>query len=165
MRAVALADKKVQETITKNFIPLKVVMTYPPKMEKFPLDWPALRNFQVGYRLTKGKGYTGCAVVSPDLNTQYGSTGSAMVWELMDSIAYDAGKFQKMLDQSTKFAAEEKSLKSSGGRLQIARFRMKVRHANRANVRMPPSGFSADQARALVDALEKKDERQRPAGK
>jgi len=131
MRAVALADKKVQETISTNFLPLKVVMTYPPKMEKFPLDWPALRNFQVGYQLTKGKGYTGCAVVSPDLKTQYGSTGSAMVWELMDSVAYDTVKFQKMLDQSLKFAAEEKSLKRSGGRLQMSRFRLKMRQENR----------------------------------
>ena len=152
MRAVALSDKQIQQTVAESFVPLKVMMTYPPRMEAFPLDWPAMRRWQIAYKMTGGKGFTGCSVVSPDLKTEYGSTGSAMVWELFDSTAYDAKKFQAMLDQSIKFAAEERELRQSStrrSRLELAKFNAKVRKANRSSVRLPPKGFTADQAREL----------------
>ena len=154
MRAVALSEGKIQQTIIKNFIPLKVEMTYPPKMKAFPLDWPAMTKWRIGYKMMGGAGYTGCSVVSPDLTTEYGSTGSAMVWELFDSVAYDAKKFQAMLDQSIAFAAKEKAIHESAEnriaeKFQLAKFRAEVRKANRSNVRLPPKGFSIDRAKEL----------------
>jgi hypothetical protein len=45
MRAVALSDKTVQDTVAKSFIPLKVVIR--PGAREFPLDWPAMEHWKV----------------------------------------------------------------------------------------------------------------------
>lgn len=159
MRTVALSDKKIQKTINEKFIPLKIVMTYPPKMKEFPLDWPAMRSWRIAYKITSGQGFTGCSVVSPDLRMEYGSTGSAMVWEMFESTAYDAKKFQAMLDQAAKYAKKEREIR---GRkygaikqgLLLTQFRNEIRKSNREGMRLPPKGFSAAKAIELFKMAE-----------
>ena len=61
-------------------------------------------------KLMKGDGFTGGSVVSTDPQAEYGSTGSAFVWEMFDSIAYDADKFLAMPKKSLERAAAEESV-------------------------------------------------------
>jgi hypothetical protein len=59
-------------------------------------------------------GYTGCAVVSPDVQVQYANSGPGLVHNLFDSAAYDASKFSAMLDRGLdRFAQEQRILKDS----------------------------------------------------
>ena len=148
MRAVALADKAVQQNVAKSFIPLKLVIT--PRSPAFPLDWPAMAGWRFAYKLGEGDGFTGCSVVSPDLQLEYGNTGSAFIWEMFDSTAYDAQKFNAMLDRAAKRAAREREIRAdktlSGPELerQLASFRDEVRQAlpKEGPFRLPPKGFT-----------------------
>jgi len=111
MRAVSLSDKTVQEKIEKSFIPLKIKISY--GTDKFPVDWPALKIWQDTYTRMGGPkttGITACSVVSPSLKVELGSTGSAFVWEMFDSIAYDAKKFADMLDRAVEREARERAI-------------------------------------------------------
>ena len=156
MRAVALSDRKIQQTVNESFIPLKVVMTYPPKMKAFPLDWPAMRSWRIAYSITSGQGFTGCSVVSPDLKTEYGSTGSAMVWEMFDSIAYDQKKFQAMLDRSIEHAKQETKIRDEAPNrvameFKLAGFRRRLKETTRERIRLPPKGFTKEHAIELFE--------------
>lgn len=148
MRAVALSSTRIQKRIAKDSIPLKVVMTY-PKRSAFPLDWPALRIWTQAYERMDGKGFTGCALISHDLQVQYAHTGSAMVWELFDSTAYDEARFFAMVERGAKRAAEERALRTATGKslaartLDVARFRAHLTRKVEAEgpFRLPPRGF------------------------
>lgn len=101
MRAVSLSNKDVQKKVAELFVPLKVAIR--PGTKQFPLDWAAMKGWDAAYRrmgAEKCEGITACSVVTPDLKWEYGNTGSAFVWELFDSIAYDAKKFEAMLDRA-----------------------------------------------------------------
>lgn len=155
MRAVALSSKDIQKKIIERFVPLKVVMTY-PKMPAFPLDWPSMQSWRTAYERMDGKGFTGCAVVSSDLHVQYAHTGSAMVWELFDSIAYDEKKFSAMLDRAaTRFEKERKLLESDRTRgekavgLATMRAAMSRVVAAEGPFRTPPRGFHIGHALEL----------------
>lgn len=158
MRAVALSDKTVQQKVTKSFIPLKIEI--PIGTEKFPLDWPGLKAWNTAYKRMggpKAEGITACSVVSPDLQTELGSTGSALVWEMFDSIAYDAEKFAAMLDRSLERAEEaetianDKSLSDKQRKRQLAAFRRKVKWdvGREGRFHLPPKGFSIEGAKNL----------------
>ena len=158
MRAVSLSDKIVHEKVEKSFIPLKVKINF--GTEKFPLDWPALKIWQDTYRNMGGPkttGITAATVVSPDLKTEYGSTGSAFVWEMFDSIAYDATKFAAMLDRATERAEREKVIRADKGlgdkerEAKLASFRVEVRKTvgDEGRFRLPPRGFSIEGAMEL----------------
>ncbi len=151
MRAVSLSDEKVQEKIVKSFIPLKVAII--PRTEKFPLDWPALGHWAKSYRLMGGEkceGITGCSVVGPDLKVEYGCTGSAFVWEMFDSIAYDAEKFAAMLDRAAQRWDQEMSLRADKSlsfderKRKLDLFHAKVRKdvGSEGRFRLPPRGFT-----------------------
>ena len=148
MRAVALSDKSAQEKIAKDFVPLKVVM--PKHSPAFALDWPALAVWRAAYKTGDGSGFTGCSVVSPDLQMEYGSTGSAFIWEMFDSIAYDAKKFNAMLDKAAQHAAREREIHADKkiGVLelmsQLATFRAEVKQTmeTETRFRLPPKGFT-----------------------
>ena len=155
MRAVSLSDKIVQEKIEKSFIPLKIKITF--GTEKFPVDWPALKVWQDTYVRMGGPktaGITACSVVSPDLKTELGSTGSAFVWEMFDSIAYDATKFAAMLDRAAERAAREKAIRADTSLnekerdAKLAKFHSDVLRAvgEEGRFRLPPRGFSIDGA-------------------
>lgn len=155
MRAVALARPAVQAKISEGFVPLKVVLTYPPKMKEFPLkDWPALLGVSIGYSFTTGEGYTGCSVVSPDLKAEYGNTGEVQVWALFESIAYREDKFLKMLDRSLAYAKAEKQILADRKLIQrerdqkLAGMRWTMWQEVQAAGRLdgPPPGFKWDHA-------------------
>jgi hypothetical protein len=96
MRAVALSDTNVKRTISEHFVPLKITIAY--GAEQIPLDWPAFKGWRTVYSImggSKNTGFTGCSVVTPDTQQELASTGSAHVWEMFDSLAYDAKKFLK----------------------------------------------------------------------
>ena len=85
MRAVALSDKAVQDKVVSSFVPLNVQIDY--GTEEFPLDWRGLKIWQDTYRRMGGpktKGITACSVIGPELEVEFGSTGSAFVWEMFD---------------------------------------------------------------------------------
>lgn len=114
MRAVALSDAEVQARIKRWFVPLKVVIDLGTK--RFPLDWPAMRGWSAVHDRMGGEkceGITLCSVVSPDLQVVYATTGSAMVWEMFDSIAYDATKFYAMLDGGARRARTEREIRAN----------------------------------------------------
>ena len=151
MRAVALSDETVQDKIMASFIPLKLAIA--PGTKEFPLDWPALRSWKTGYRLMGGEkndGFTGCSVVGPALDVEYGNTGSAFVWEMFDSAAYDAAKFAAMLERARGRWAREQAIRSGpearaeGRERRLADFRDEVRRAvaDEGRFRLPPKGFS-----------------------
>ena len=136
MRAVALSDKTVQEKVAKSFVPLKVVIPYGAK--EFPLDWEAMSHWRLAYKLMGGEkatGLTGCAVVSSDGKREYANTGSAFVWELFDSTAYDPRKFAAMLDRGAQRAGREQTilkdarLSDTDRERQLASFHKEVRGA------------------------------------
>lgn len=158
MRAVALADESVQKKIANSFVPLQVVIE--PGTEQLPLDWDALGGWRRAFRVMGGdecEGFTGCSVVTPDLETELGNTGSAFVWEMFDSIAYDAEKFAAMLDAAAERWAERQRIESDEklSRLkrwaQLRKWRSEVRTAlrNGGRTRLPPKGFSKERALEL----------------
>ena len=158
MRAVSLSDKIVQEKVEKSFIPLKVKISH--GTEKFPLDWPGLKNWSNTYQLMGGKkvdGITACSVISPDTKVEYGNTGSAFVWEMFDSTAYDAGKFAAMLDRAGERFQREKSIRADKKLSDkerdaaLAKFHREVRSAvdKEAQFRLPPRGFTVEGAKEL----------------
>src|ERR1700676_3151383 len=155
MRAVALADQTVQDKVAKSFVPLKVAIK--PGTKAYPLDWPAMRPWRVAYVLMGGEhceGITGCSVVGPDLDVEYGNTGSAFVWEMFDSSAYDAQKFAAMLDRAAERWAREqeiradKKLSGADRERQLASFRDDVHSAvaKEGRFHLPPSGFTIEGA-------------------
>ena len=160
MRAVALSDSAVQDKVAKSFIPLKIKI--PHGTEKFPVDWPALKTWQDTYLRMGGKkvdGITACSVISPDLKFEYGSTGSAFVWEMFDSIAYDAKKFAAMLDRAAERCARaneiraDKNLSEKERETKLATFHADVRKAvgNEGRFLFPPTGFSIQGAVELFE--------------
>lgn len=160
MRAVALSDPKVQNRIAGAFVPLKVSIT--PGTPAFPLEWPAMLGWRIAFGIGGGKdnqGFTGCSVVSPDLQVEYGSTGGAMVWELFDSPAYDPTKFSAMLDRAiSRFDAENRirrnpNLTADERRRQIAAYRWDLGAKLRAEnpLRGLPPGFTIEGATRLFE--------------
>jgi hypothetical protein len=161
MRAVALADSTVQKKVAKWFIPLKVVVPQGTKELPSVGNWPALRYWDLTYRLLgseKCAGWYGISVVSPDLQTEYGQPGSGLTWQLFDSIAYDAKKFAAMLDRAAKRAAGERTIRADKTLSQqerdrrLARFREEVRNAVAKEVAvplLPPKGFTVERAQQL----------------
>lgn len=156
MRTVCLSNSSIQEKINRSFVPLKVKIDF--GTTKFPIDWPALKNWQYTYSImggSKTKGITACIVVSPDSNLQLGTTGSAFVWELFDSVAYDPIKFEAMLDLSlVRFARYEEILSnklSRGNSQELSRFRRELNQemAREGRFHLPPRGFTVDSAKDL----------------
>lgn len=157
MRAVALSDKVVQEKVAKSFVPLKVVIPYGTK--EFPLDWQAMNHWRVVHKLMGGEkatGLTGCAVVSSDGKTEYANTGSAFVWELFDSTAYDPQKFAAMLDRGAQRASREQAIQKDAKlsdperAKQLASFHKEVRAA----VAKEGQGFGRPKGFTDLHALE-----------
>ncbi len=154
MRTVCLSNEIVQEKVKASFIPLKVQIDR--GTAKFPLDWPALKKWKTTYALmggSKATGITACVVVSSDLKLQLGSTGSAFVWELFDSIAYDPLKFTAMLDASLVRSAEYEKILSTGSTnaKELNRFRHELCQALQKEGRfhLPPRGFTIEGAKEL----------------
>lgn len=158
MRAVALSDPKVQEWVAAHATPLKVVIK--PGTARLPLDWPAMSTWSIAYAVMgagENQGFTGCSLVSPDGLLQYANTGSAMVWEMFDSTAYDRDKFLAMLERGRQRHERYRGIQADPGlgplerRRKLAEFRRtvsaEVRNEGRAQA--PPRGFSLAKALEL----------------
>ena len=79
-----------------------------------------------------------------------------MVWEMFDSVAYDARKFEAMLDQALDFARREAEIRRTAKsewdeRTKLAKFRLEVYkdRRQRGAIRRPPRGFTVDKAKDL----------------
>ena len=160
MRAVALSNAEVQKKVAADFVPLKV--TIMPGTEKFPLEWPGIEGWAKAYKRMGGEeceGFTCCTVVSPDLEVEYGNTGSAFVWEMFDSIAYDSKKFAAMLDRAKERAAADrkilanKELSTKEQERELRRHRRSIKWAiaKEGRFRLPPKGFSIKGAEKLFE--------------
>ncbi|MEO0478040.1 MAG: hypothetical protein AAF196_01035 [Planctomycetota bacterium] len=150
----------MQSKVATSFVPLEVAIE--PGTERLPLDWPALQGWRLAYRLMGGEdceGFTGCSVVTPDLKTQLGNTGSAMVWEMFDSIAYDAHRFDGMLDRAKDHWEDRQRIESDASLSWLQRYgqrrawRSRVRKTLReaGRMRLPPKGFTKEGARVLFE--------------
>lgn len=156
MRAHVLSDATVQGLVSKHFIPLKLKLD---PQKGFPVDWPALKRWQTAFKMNQGKGFAGCSVVASDLHVEFGNTGSARVWELFDSTAYDAKKFAAMLRLAADRNTEDRSLRAQRGinaterRMVVGRFREGVGKAVKTEGRshLPPKGYSLEQALKLYE--------------
>ena len=154
LRAVALSDPEVQKVVRANYVPLKLGFN---KREGFPVDWPALKGWSMAFKFSDGRCFTGCSVVSPDLEVQYGNTGSAMVWEFFESTAYDGGKFRTMLGEALERGNEERVLRNQQGiseverRMELYRFRKGVKRvvSSHGRFQLPPEGFTLQAALEL----------------
>ena len=142
MRAVSLSDKKVQKLVAEKFVPVKVVIK---AGGGFPEVFPALDHWRNIYKVMGGEGFTGCVVASKDGEVRLADTGSAMVWELFDSTAYDAKKFEAMLQRGLKRQKEYDEITKPFDR---ARFRWKVGSevGKEGRFRLPPKGFTKEKA-------------------
>ena len=158
MRAVALGSKRNQTFIQNNFVPLKIVMTAKPdaKDKSFPLDWQSLASWSLAWSLMKGNGFTGVAVVNPDTKITYSRTGSAMVWEIFHSSAYDEEKFHQMLqngktrfDEELAATAKENSKLGKLGALMKHRLSVRKQVNQETSMITPPKGFSIEKAKEL----------------
>ena len=156
LRAVALSNKDVQKFVADHYVPLKLGFN---KLDGFPVDWPALQAWATAYKFSDGRCFTGCSVVSPDLEAEYGTTGAAMVWEMFESSAYDAVRFNAVLSAAGDRAREERVIRTQRGvteserTAEIARFRKGLDRAVEVNGRfqLPPKGFSVEKVMALFE--------------
>jgi hypothetical protein len=151
MRTVSLSNPLVQQKIQQSFVPLKIPIDYGTR--ELPLHWNGLRDWSTAYKLMGGsrtKGFTACVVVTPDTMFQLGSTGSAMVWELFDSIAYDPLKFAAMLDRSLERFRNYETIISDclqsaydrETKLEAFKKRIAAEIRQEGRFHMPPRGFS-----------------------
>jgi len=158
MRTVSLSNTKVQKMINESFVPLKVPIDY--GTEDFPLKWDAVQDWRQVYNLMGGprtKVFTACVVIDPQTKIQLGSTGSAMVWELFDSIAYDPDKFGSMLEKAQQRLQQLQAIASDPGlsefqkRIQTGLLKRKLKEEIRKDgaFHLPPRGFSIKNATKL----------------
>lgn len=149
MRAVCLADPGVQELIREEFVPLRVGLK--PGVD-VALDWPALERWGRLFRFADGRSFTGCVVVSVDREVQFGTTGSLLLWELVDPEGFDAEKLRKVLALAAARGMEEEALRRQGGITEqersdeIRRFRQGLARVAQepARFQLPPGGYSTE---------------------
>lgn len=154
MRAVALSDPAVQKLVAANFVALKLAFN---KREGFPVKWPALQAWETVFKFSDGRCFAGATVVSPDLEIQYGNSGSPTVWELIGSRACDAGKFRTMLREALDRGNEERIVRTQQGvtererRMELFRFRKGVKRvvSSHGRFQLPPEGFSLEETLEL----------------
>jgi len=158
MRAVSLSNERVREQVTQSFVPLKVRIDH--GTEEFPLDWPALKSWSTTYRRMGGKkceGITACCVISPDLKIEYANTGSAFVWEMFESTAYDPVKFAAMLERGKERFKRDRQILEDGSLSERERLQKRVAFQNEVRkalekegpFRLPPTGFTIQHALEL----------------
>ena len=149
MRAVALSDPEVQKLVAANYVPLKLAFN---KREGFPVTWPALRDWATEFKFSDGRCFAGASVVSPDLESQFGNSGSTQVWELIGSTVCDPGMFRTMLHEALVRGNEEQIVRTQRGvtererRMELYRFRKGVKRvvSSHGRFQLPPQGFSLE---------------------
>ncbi|HYF49329.1 MAG TPA: hypothetical protein VEJ63_07985 [Planctomycetota bacterium] len=116
MRGSVLSDKKVAEVIKKDFVLYELNVTE----EGFPEDVPALKPWETAYKkqwLYK-MAFATSAVISPDGQKFFGSSGSGFAEEAEISPNYNPDLFIECLGESRKrydrWVELEKDTKMSG---------------------------------------------------
>lgn len=153
MRALGLADPKVQALIRKEFVALKVGLN--PGAD-FPLDWPVLEGWKRLFQFADGRTFTGCVVVSAGCEVEFGTTGSLLLWELVDTKGFDAGKLREVLKLAAARGREERLLRTQAGITEaerveeLRRFRQGLARAakDEGRFQVPPPGFSIQKVMA-----------------
>ena len=112
VRSVGLGDPQVQALIKKEFVALKLGLV--PGAD-FPLDWPVLEPWERLFQFADGRSFTGCVVMSPDREVQYGTTGSLLLWELVDPKGFGAEKLRKVLELAAARGLEERVIRKQWG--------------------------------------------------
>jgi hypothetical protein len=154
IRTHVLSNPTVAAHIKASFIPVKLKLE---TGKDFPVDWPALKKTATAFAFSNAKGFAGCSIVSPDLEIEYGNSGSAKMCELFDSTAYSAKEFAGMLERASSRVMEERSLRVQRGisdferKLEVHRFRRGVTLAVRSEgvSHLPPKGYSLERALEL----------------
>ena len=154
LRTHALSNSTVHLLVKSKCIPVKLKLQ---KGKKFPLDWPALKKWATSYNFSNARGFAGCSVVSSDLQIEYGNSGSAQLTEMLESPAFMAKEFARMLERSGARVLEERSLRVQRGieeyerMVELKRFRKGVTRAVRSEsrTRLPLDGYSLEQALEL----------------
>ena len=78
--------------------------------EEYPVEWPALKHWATAFKFSNERGFAGCSVISPDLTTEFGNSGSARVLDLLDSPAFDPEGMLGMLNRAMGRVNEERSI-------------------------------------------------------
>ena len=138
-------------------MPLEVGLT---KGAAFPLDWPVMERWERLFQFADGRSFTGCVVVSADREVEFGTTGSLLLWELVDPKGFDAAKLRALLEAAAARGREEQGLRTMGRiteeerAVEIRRFRQGLMRAAKENQRfqLPPEGFSTEKVMAWFAA-------------
>jgi len=154
LRTHALSDPKIIEMVKARCVPMKIRLK---KGEDYPVDWPALKHWATAFKFSNQRGFAGCSVVSSDLTIEFGNSGSARIFELLSSPAFDPEEVLGMLKRAMERVNEERSILVQRGisneerEAEILRFRKGVTRAVRSEGRrrLPPGGYSLEQALEL----------------
>ena len=154
LRTLALTDPKVIEVLKTQFIPMKIRLK---RGEEYPVEWPALKHWATAFKFSNERGFAGCSVISPDLTTEFGNSGSARVLDLLDSPAFDPEGMLGMLNRAMGRVNEERSILVQRGisneerKVEILRFRKGVTRAvsSEGRRKLPLEGYSLEQALEL----------------
>ena len=154
LRTHVLSEPKIIEMVKARCIPMKIRLE---KGEDYPVDWPALKHWATAFKFSNERGFAGCSVISSDLAIEFGNSGSARIYELLSSPAFDSEAILGMLKRAMERVNEERSILVQRGisneerRAEILRFRKGVTRAVRSEGRrnLPPAGYSLEQALEL----------------
>jgi len=154
LRTHVLSDPRIIEMVKAQYIPMKIRLEVG---EDYPVDWPALKHWATAFKFSNERGFAGCSVISPDLAIEFGNSGSARIYELLTSSAFDSEAILRMLKRAMERINEERSILVQRGisteerKAEILRFRKGVTRAVRSEGRrnLPPAGYSLEQALEL----------------
>lgn len=154
LRTHTLSDLTVLALIKSNYIPVKLKLE---EGKDFPVTWPALSKWATAYKFSNARGFTGCSVVSADLQIEYGNSGSAKLSEVLTSPAFDPKRFAAMLERAASRVLEERSLMAQRRisdferKMELLRFRKGVTRVVESEGRreLPLRGYSLEQALEL----------------
>ena len=154
IRGIALSDADVQRKVKSSFVPLKLVYT---EGSGFPVKWSVLKGWETKFDYSSDLGSAGCAVINSDLNMEFANSGSAMMGELFDSVAYDARKFSRMLSRGYQRWKEDGIIGREGGlsiedrKQEVDRYRRGVAYEveKEGQMRFAPKGYSLEKALEL----------------
>ena len=154
IRALSLSDSEVQKKIIGSFVPLKLIYT---EGKGFGVKWLVLNGWETKFQFAAGDGCAGCAILNADLNMEFANSGSALVGELFESVAYDPKKFSTMLSRGYQRWKEDGIMGREGGlsmrerQQEVDRYRRGVvfEVEKEGEMRLPPIGYSLAKAMEL----------------
>ena len=115
-------------------------------------QWDMQEQWGRLFQFADGRCFTGCVVISPDREAQYGTTGSLLLWELVDPKGLGAEKLRKVLELAAARVLEERVIRKQWGITEkeraeeLRRFRQGLERAAQeaGRFQLPPDGFSME---------------------